>query len=88
LINIKISLCYLGGKWVGLYSQQAGPNAEGQWLSCEQNFTTVTGAAYIALKLKAADWTTLYVDTVDISIIPEPTTLLLIGLGGLALRWI
>jgi hypothetical protein len=77
---------YLGYEWVGLYSQSPGPNAEGQWLSYRQNFTSVPGTAYTALKLKAVDMTTLNFDNVDISIIPEPATLLLLGLGGLVLR--
>lgn len=77
---------WLGYEWISLYNQQPGPNAEGEWLSYIGNFTAVAGTANASLKIKAADWTTVYFDDVDVSIIPEPATLLLLGLGGLALR--
>lgn len=77
---------YIGFEWVSLYNQQPGPNADGQWLSYSGTFTAPAGTANASLKIKAADWTTVYFDNVDVSIIPEPATLLLLGLGGFVLR--
>lgn len=77
---------WIGFEWISLYNQQPSPNAESEWLSYTGNFTAATGAATASLKLKAADWTTVYFDNVAISIIPEPGTLVLLGLGGLVLR--
>jgi hypothetical protein len=78
---------YLGDEWAFLYMRSPGPNAEGQWLSYQKNFTSIPGTAYTALKLIASNMTTVYFDNVDVSIIiPEPATLLLLGLGGLVLR--
>jgi hypothetical protein len=79
-------LKWLGSEWISLYQRQAAPNADGQWLSYSGNFTSAGGTANASLMIKAADWTTVYFDNVDISIIPEPTTILLLGLGGLVLR--
>jgi hypothetical protein len=79
-------LKWLGSEWISLYKQQTAPNAEGRWLSYAGNFTSAAGTANASMMIKAADWTTVYFDTVDISIIPEPATLLLLGLGGWVLR--
>ncbi len=77
---------WLGYEWISLYNQQPAPNAEGEWLSYTGIFTAATGTANASLKIKAADWTTVHIDNVSISIIPEPVTFVLLGLGGLALR--
>ena len=79
-------MSWLGYEWISLYNQQAAPNADGQWLTYSGNFKTPAGTANASLKIKAADWTTVYFDNVDISVVPEPASLLLLGLGGLALR--
>jgi len=79
-------MSWLGYEWISLYNQQAARNADGQWLTYSGNFKTPAGTANASLKIKAADWTTVYFDNVDISVVPEPASLLLLGLGGLALR--
>ncbi len=77
---------WLNYEWISLYNQQPAPNTDGQWLLYSGTFTAPAGTANAALKIKAADWTTVYFDNVNVSIVPEPATLLLLGLGGLALR--
>lgn len=79
-------LRYIGYEWVSLFNQQPVPNAEGDWLSYSGSFTAPADTVRASLMIKAADWTTVYFDTVSITLIPEPGTLVLLGLGGLALR--
>lgn len=71
---------YLDYQWVTLLT----PPNSGQWTSFEQAFTTPTGAAYAEVKFSMGGWGTLYVD--NVSVVPEPAGLLMLGLGGLALR--
>jgi hypothetical protein len=71
--------------WFALYQQSAAPNAYGVWLPYSNDFTTPTGTAHMELKFQAADWTNLHVDNVSV-MTPEPATMALLALGGLALR--
>lgn len=70
-------------EWFALYNEEPGPNAEGEWLSYSGDFTTVTGTAFLSLKFQAANWTTVYFD--NVSLVPEPATLVLFAAGGLAM---
>ena len=70
--------------WFALYQQSAAPNAYGVWLPYSNDFATPTGTAHMELKFQAADWTNLHVDNVVVT--PEPATMALLALGGLALR--
>ncbi len=74
---------WIGYEWFALYNEEPGPNAEGEWLSYSGDFTTVTGTAYTSLKFQAANWTTVYFD--NVSLVPEPATLVLFAAGGLAM---
>lgn len=74
---------WVGYEWFALYNEEPGPNAEGEWLSYSGDFTTVPETTYLSLKLQAANWTTVYFD--NVSLVPEPATLVLFAAGGLAM---
>lgn len=81
-INLKYwdsSWNYVGYQWITLLT----PPNSGQWTSFVQAFTTPAGAAYAEVKFVMGGWGTLYVD--NVSVVPEPASLLMLGLGGLAL---
>lgn len=71
---------YLSYEWIGLLN----PPNSGEWTSFAQSFTTPAGAAYAEVKFSMGGWGLLYVD--NVSVVPEPASLLMLGLGGLALR--
>jgi len=74
---------YLDYEYIELYNESGAPNSD-EWVLVSNNYTTPAGTAHIKLKVEAANWTTVNFD--NFSAIPEPTTILLLGLGGLALR--
>lgn len=70
-------------EWDTLFYQEAGPT---DWVSVYLEFTTPATTAHVDLQFRAYDWTdALYID--DVVVIPEPATLVLLGVGSLvALR--
>jgi hypothetical protein len=81
-VNLKFmdaSWGYLGYQWISL----APPNTTG-WTSYSGSFMTVAGTAITELTFEEGSWGTMYVDNVDVTI-PEPATMLLLGLGGVLL---
>lgn len=77
---------WLDSEWIPLYEQSPAPNTEGHWLSYSGYFTTPAQTANGVIQFRVSDWTTVNLDNVDLSIVPEPATLLLLALGAIALR--
>jgi len=74
---------YLSYEWISLYDEGPAPSP-GEWVLVSNDYTTPTEAAKVDLKFEVANWTTVNFD--NITAIPEPATLLLLGLGSLAIR--
>lgn len=73
---------YLNYEWIELFNEGPAPNP-GEWISVSNNYTTPPGTAHIELQFKVANWTTVNFD--NITVIPEPATIALMALGGIAL---
>ncbi len=74
---------YLNYEWIPLYNQQPAPNADGQWLSYSGDFTTPANTAYLEIQFNVWNWTTLHLDNVNMQVVPEPTSAVLLGGAGL-----
>jgi hypothetical protein len=83
-VNIKYmdaSWGYLGYQWFSLLNT---PNPAG-WQIYSGSFTTVAGTAHAEVKFTEGGYGAMNID--DVSVTPEPATMVLLGIGGLvALR--
>lgn len=79
------SATYLGFVWIPLYHETAAPNTDGQWLTYDADFTTPANTASMSLEFVAWNWTTLHLDNVSITAVPEPTSMMLVSIGCLML---
>lgn len=71
----------LDGDWFDItFTSEEGT---GTWTPFSTDFTTVADTAHMEVKVSMGGWGTMYVD--NVSVVPEPATLGLIGLGGLLL---
>ena len=66
-------------EWDTLFYQEAGPT---DWVSVYLEFTTPATTAHVDVQFRAYDWAdAVYFD--DVVVIPEPATLILLGVGSL-----
>ena len=71
----------LGQEWIDvLFSTNEGT---GTWTVFSTDVTSVAGAANMEVKIAMGAWGTVFVDAV--SVVPEPATMVLLGVGSLAL---
>ena len=73
----------IGWEWTSLYT---GNGTDTGW----QPFTTPTwtapaNTAHVALRLDTWSWSDTYYDNVDLNVVPEPTSAVLLAVAGLAL---
>jgi hypothetical protein len=83
-INLKYmdsSWGYVNYEWVSLLSSST--EGTGTWTPFSYTFTTPAGTGLTEVKFAMGGWGSLSVDNVNV---PEPITMLLLGLGGLVLR--
>jgi len=72
----------IGNEWATLFYQEAGPT---DWVPVSLDFTTPSSTAHVDVQFRVYDWAdAVYFD--NVSVVPEPATLALFGLGGLLLR--
>lgn len=72
-----------GDYWTIFHTTGANPNNAGEWKTFSQSFTPVAGTASAVLHIRAYQYVTAYFDNVVVT--PEPATIGVLGLGGLAL---
>ena len=71
-------------EWLTVYS---GTGADTGWLSfASPTWTAPTGTVHFDVSFNQWGWANTYLDNVGLSIVPEPATMALLGLGGLVLR--
>jgi len=73
-----------GYVWAPLYDQAPAPNADGEWLHYDGNFTTTANTANLNFEFDVWNWTTFHVDNVSLTVVPEPGSAVLLGLGAVA----
>jgi hypothetical protein len=72
---------YINYEWISLLSSSS--EGSGTWTPFSYTFTTPAGTGLTEVKFTMGGWGNLYVDNVNV--VPEPATLVLLGLGGLTL---
>lgn len=72
----------VGEQWIDILSSAA--EGTGIWTLFSTDITTVADAANMEVKIAMGAWGTVGVDNVSV-VVPEPATMLLLGLGSLAL---
>jgi len=91
-----ITIQYVDSEWGYLdyaYAQIcSGDGEDSGWLTFsfstgdgEGTWTAPEGTAYITLKIEEWGWAEISYDEMSVEIVPEPATMIMIGLGGLTL---
>jgi len=84
-VNIQFmdsSWGYLNYVWISLLNPGSTGNTTG-WQTYTGTFTTVSGTAYAEVAFVEGGYGAMNVDDVSVSLVPEPATMVLLGLGGL-----
>lgn len=88
--GVGINLKYWDADWATLTEEWvtiSGNDVEGtgEWIAFSQDIMTPADAAHLEVKIGAGGWGTVYMEDMSVEV-PEPASLLLLGLGGLLLR--